>query len=84
MNKTWHALASIDLAMYIIGKRRGFRFVSCDVVLFAYKRGSRRPKDNRSWGPVLQRAADCGLIRTVGRLPAFWRKGGHTAVWEVC
>ncbi len=79
---SWFKLASTEMAMFIIGKRRGDRFVSADVVLFAHQRGIPRARDNRAWGPVIQRAADSGLIKKVGTTPAFWRKGARTAVWQ--
>jgi len=79
---TWFKDASNEMAMFHLGSKRGERFVIADLVLFAHQRGFQRPKDNRAWGPVVQRAADCGLIKKVGMMPAFWRNGAKVAVWQ--
>jgi hypothetical protein len=82
--RRWLSRAVLCLNSYLWDKPVGAVFVSADLVVYAHRMKLPHPKDNRSWGPVIQKFVDYGLICRAGYVKAFWRKGAMTTLWMKC
>ena len=82
--RRWLSRAILCVNSYLFDRPAGSLFVSADLVVYAHRMKLPHPKDNRSWGPVIQKFVDSGLVRRVGYVPAFWRRGALTTLWMKC
>ena len=74
------ALGAVSVYM---GRHRGTYFIADDLIMWTRVHGFSQPVDPRAWGPVLQEAADMGMIRKVsnyGKAPH--RKMGRCSIWS--